>query len=145
MSTLSQPLYHPFNGTPEDTWVGPNWPALLFGVIWCGVKGLWGQFFISLVICIVTAGFAAPLVWIFYFAAGNDLHRSSLIKKGYLTKERWDERNTSAAPAHAAKEAPATRDHLGELAKLGELRAKGVLTEEEFSAQKAILLQKAAT
>ena len=43
-----------------------------------------------------------------------------------------------AAPAAPA--APAEDDMLTQLQKLGELRASGVLTEEEFAAQKAKIL-----
>jgi hypothetical protein len=44
-----------------------------------------------------------------------------------------------AAPAPAAA-APAETDMLGQLEKLGQLKAAGVLTEEEFATQKARLL-----
>jgi len=44
------------------------------------------------------------------------------------------------APAPAAPAAPSTDDVLEQLQKLGELKAQGILTEEEFAAQKAKLL-----
>ena len=63
--------------------------------------------------------------------------------------ERWSEEGTSqpaylqpeqaAAPPPQAAPAPAA-DPIEQLTKLGELRDKGVLTEEEFAAQKAKLL-----
>jgi hypothetical protein len=46
----------------------------------------------------------------------------------------------SAPPPPAAPAAPAQADVLGQLKELGELRDSGVLTEEEFAAQKAKLL-----
>jgi 3-oxoacyl-ACP reductase-like protein len=45
-----------------------------------------------------------------------------------------------AAPAPVAAAAPAAADPLEQLQKLGELKAAGVLTEEEFAAQKAKIL-----
>ena len=58
--------------------------------------------------------------------------------------ERWSEQGSATAclqPQQAAPppQAPAA-DPIEQLAKLGELRDKGVLTEEEFAAQKANLL-----
>lgn len=44
------------------------------------------------------------------------------------------------APAPAAAPAPAEADTLEQLTKLGQLKAAGVLTEEEFQAQKAKIL-----
>jgi hypothetical protein len=43
-------------------------------------------------------------------------------------------------PQPAASAAPAQDDMLDQLQKLGELKAAGVLTEEEFAAQKAKIL-----
>jgi hypothetical protein len=45
------------------------------------------------------------------------------------------------APAPAAAPAPAGPDMIQQLTKLGELRTAGILTEEEFAAQKAKILQ----
>ena len=63
--------------------------------------------------------------------------------------ERWSEEGTSqpaylepqqaAAPQPQAAPAPAA-DPIEQLTKLGELRDNGVLTEEEFAAQKAKIL-----
>ena len=63
--------------------------------------------------------------------------------------ERWSEQGApqpaylqpqqASAPPAQAPPAPAV-DPIEQLAKLGELRDKGVLTEEEFAAQKAQLL-----
>lgn len=63
--------------------------------------------------------------------------------------ERWSEQGApqpaylqpqqASAPPPQAPPAPAV-DPIEQLAKLGELRDKGVLTEEEFAAQKAQLL-----
>lgn len=64
--------------------------------------------------------------------------------------ERWAEQGQAspaymeavpaAAPAAAAPAPPAGADPIAQLERLGELRDKGVLTDEEFAAQKAKLL-----
>ncbi|MEO9246822.1 SHOCT domain-containing protein [Citricoccus nitrophenolicus] len=49
----------------------------------------------------------------------------------------------SAAPAPAAApEAPATADPMAQLERLGELHAKGVLTDDEFQSQKTQILSR---
>ena len=56
-------------------------------------------------------------------------------------QQRWaqqDAEQQQAAPQQAAS--PAAADPIQQLKELGELRDKGVLTEEEFAAQKAKLL-----
>jgi hypothetical protein len=59
--------------------------------------------------------------------------------------ERWaaqEEPQQAAAPAAAAPPAPAAggQSTIDQLKELGELKAQGILTEEEFAAQKAKLL-----
>ncbi len=139
MSTTGEVLHHPENGNPEQTWNGFSWPAFFFGVIWLLVKGLYGHFLINLVILIVTGGFAAPIVWIAYGFIGNDAHKKHLLEKGYLTSEQWENRSAASAPTSPAS-SDGLRDHVAQLRELAELRDKGVLTEEEFSKQKAKLL-----
>jgi hypothetical protein len=51
--------------------------------------------------------------------------------------ERWAEEDDERYGAPAADEGP---DQLEQLKQLGELKASGVLTEEEFAAQKAKIL-----
>lgn len=58
--------------------------------------------------------------------------------------DRWQRQEMEQAPpqqaAPVAQAAPAETDTLAELQKLGDLKAQGILTEEEFAAQKAKLL-----
>jgi hypothetical protein len=59
--------------------------------------------------------------------------------------ERWAaqegaEQPVAAAPAQATASAPAGDSVIDQLKELGELKAQGILTEEEFEAQKAKLL-----
>jgi hypothetical protein len=137
MSTKGDILRQPSNGTEEQTWSGFSWPALFFGIIWLLVKGLYGHFLISLAIVIATAGFAAPVVWIVYGFIGNDVHKKSLLKKGYLTNEQWTTRDQKMnAPFSNTPQ----KDNLTKLKELGELREKGVLTEDEFNQQKQLII-----
>ena len=56
--------------------------------------------------------------------------------------QRWAEEDQGAAPAQAQPQAaaPAAADPIAQLKELGELHQSGVLTDEEFAAQKAKLL-----
>ncbi len=56
--------------------------------------------------------------------------------------ERWSEQEADQAPAPAPPPAapPAEGSVIDQLKQLGELKDQGILTEEEFSAQKARLL-----
>jgi hypothetical protein len=57
--------------------------------------------------------------------------------------ERWsqqEEQQQAAAPPPPAPAAPAASSPIEQLKELGELKAQGILTEEEFAAQKAKLL-----
>lgn len=48
-----------------------NWAALLFGALWYLAKGLWAKGLIIIVLCVITAGVAAPFAWIYAGVAGN--------------------------------------------------------------------------
>jgi Short C-terminal domain len=59
--------------------------------------------------------------------------------------ERWAQQEEAQQPAAPAPAAPApapagTESTIDQLKELGELKAQGILTEEEFAAQKAKLL-----
>lgn len=54
--------------------------------------------------------------------------------------QAYQEEQAAQAPAPAAPAAPSESDQLAQLKELGELKAAGVLTEEEFAAQKAKIL-----
>ena len=55
---------------------------------------------------------------------------------------RWAQEDaaTYAQPAPPPAAAPSSQDTIGQLKELGELKAAGVLTQEEFDAQKAKIL-----
>jgi hypothetical protein len=57
--------------------------------------------------------------------------------------QRWSEQEAAAAPPAPAPQAPAAggqNDMIEQLKQLGALRDQGILTEDEFAAQKAKLL-----
>lgn len=56
--------------------------------------------------------------------------------------ERWAQQEASQAPPAPAAPAPEAggQSTIDQLKELGELKAQGILTEEEFAAQKAKLL-----
>ena len=139
MSTKGEVLRHPINGSPEQTWDGFSWPGFGFGVIWLLVKGLYGHFLINLVLIVVTAGFASPIIWIVYGFIGNGAHKSSLLKKGYLTKEQWSKKEN---PQSTAPRTPLlnSRDQMTQLKDLVELKEKGFITQAEFTLQKSKIL-----
>jgi hypothetical protein len=55
----------------------------------------------------------------------------------YRQQQAYDQQPPPPPPEPAA---PAQTDVIGQLQKLGELKAAGILTEEEFAAQKANIL-----
>ncbi len=141
MSTKGEVLRHPVNGSPEETWDGFSWPAFFLGVFWLLIKGIYGHFVVTLLLVLISYGWAAPIIWIVYGAIGNGVHKSSLLKKGYLTESQWQQRNEHAGPASKTQAvASAQKDPLEKLRELADLRDKGILTEEEFTAQKAKIL-----
>ncbi len=58
----------------------------------------------------------------------------------YAEREAAYEQQVAPAPVAAAPAAPSEGDVLAQLKQLGELHASGVLTDDEFAAQKAKLL-----
>jgi Short C-terminal domain len=64
--------------------------------------------------------------------------RDAQIIEGHA--EAFEQGVTTAAPPAYAPPAPEAPDTLSQLKQLGELHASGVLTDEEFAAQKAKIL-----
>ena len=139
MSTLQGKAYHPANGSTEQIWGGFSWPCLFFGCFWYLYKGMWGWAAISFIVSIVTYG----LGWLVFPFFANEQHAKSLLAKGYLTKKQWEEKQNPQASSNASNINTTASQALpiaDELAKLAELRSKGILTEEEFASQKTRLL-----
>lgn len=58
----------------------------------------------------------------------------------YADREQAYQEQVAPAPMPEQRSAASTEDTLDQLQRLGELKAQGVLTEEEFAAQKAKIL-----
>ncbi len=124
---------------------------LFFGVFWFLYKGMWFWFCISVLLVSFTLGIA----WFVLPFFSNDLHKKHLLKSGYLTEiqfrarraeaESRDERMEELVTSIAKGSKPSV--HAGsmadEIGKLNDLKNSGVLTEEEFQAQKKKLLASA--
>jgi hypothetical protein len=72
--------------------------------------------------------------------AGTATHVSNNVSRRQANK--WAAQNEQAQPEQQSPPppAPAAPDPIAQLKELGELHASGVLTDEEFAAQKAKLL-----
>lgn len=101
---------------------------------------MWGWAAISFFVSVVTYGFG----WLIFPFFANEQHAKSLLAKGYLTERQWHEKQSpQSARGDAEVNAPTSAGAVpiaDELAKLAELRSQGVLTDDEFSSQKAKLL-----
>ena len=74
--------------------------------------------------------------------AGTATHVSNNVSRRQAGKwaDQDAQQQAAAPPPAAAPAAPGTDDKLGQLKELGALRDSGVLTQEEFDAQKAKIL-----
>lgn len=70
--------------------------------------------------------------------AGTATHVSNNVSR--RQSQKWAAEEQSQAPAPAAAAAPSQDDVYVELEKLGQLKADGILTQEEFDAKKKQLL-----
>jgi Short C-terminal domain len=70
-------------------------------------------------------------------AVSNRVSRRQANKWSQQDQEQYEQQQPPPAPAPAATPAP---DPIAQLKSLGELHAQGVLTDEEFAAQKAKIL-----
>jgi hypothetical protein len=75
-------------------------------------------------------------------AVSNRVSRRQANRWSDQAEAQTPEQQQAAAsqPSPAATTAPSTDDKLAQLKDLGELKASGILTEEEFEAQKAKIL-----
>lgn len=71
-------------------------------------------------------------------ATANAVNRRQASKNVAAYQEAQQQVTESQAPPSAA--APAGDDNLEKLERLGQLKAQGILTEEEFAAEKAKIL-----
>ena len=61
-------------------------------------------------------------------------------RQGNRWQQQEEQQYAQAPPPEQAPAAPAEADPMDRLRELGELREKGILTDEEFAAQKAKIL-----
>ncbi|HZZ92994.1 MAG TPA: SHOCT domain-containing protein [Usitatibacter sp.] len=78
------------------------------------------------------------LLWIVGFPAY--LAKRGELKRAVVARQTQTASTTATEPARAAPRAKDPDQYLRELEKLGELRTKGVLTEDEFAEKKKQLL-----
>ncbi len=137
MGSLVGSAYHPVNGSAEEIWEGFCWPCLFFGCFWYMYKGLWGWAVFAFILAWVTFG----LSWLAFPFFANAHYADSLRKRGSLTQQEWEgrQRNTAANRETASPGAPPS-SIADEISKLAALRDRGVLSEEEFQAQKRRLI-----
>ena len=142
MAHLAGTAYHPLNGDPEDIMEGFCWSCLLFGSFWYMHKRMWGWAVGSFILAFITFS----LSWFVLPFFANAQFANHLRRRGYLTDEQWkslqaDRRvHVAAATAVATARQSASASVADELSKLASLRESGVLTEDEFQAQKRKLL-----
>ena len=133
MSKLAGYAYHPVNGSTEEIWEGFSWPCLACGFIWYMYKGMWGWGIIALILAFATFGIS----WLFFPFFANAQYAQSLLQKGYLNEDQWQQSLTKGRHNSNKETSSSVAD---ELAKLAALKAQGILTDEEFSRQKSKLL-----
>lgn len=140
MSTFAAKAYNPTNGSTEDVWEGFSWPCFFFGCFWFLYKSMWGWAVISFFASIATYG----LAWFVFPFFANEQHAKSLMRKGFLTEEQWNQKQNPVAASTDRNHSSGWESEgiADELAKLAELKNKGILTEEEFAAQKSKLLSR---
>lgn len=137
MSTLAGDAYHPVNGSVEEIWEGFSWPCLFTGFLWYMSKGMWGWGIIALILAFCTFGIS----WLIFPFFANAQYAKSLLERGYLNEDQWNEKTRASRGASKpdTNSLPAS-SVADELAKLAALKAQGVLSDEEFNAQKLKVL-----
>lgn len=137
MSTYAAKAYHPVNDSAEEIWEGFSWPCLFCNFLWYMYKGMWGWGIISLSLAVSTFGIS----WLIFPFFSNAQYAKSLLERGYLNEvQRNERRQASLGATRPDVKNRTTYSVADELAKLAALKAKGVLSDEEFDAQKLKVL-----
>jgi hypothetical protein len=74
---------------------GFSWTSLFFGSFVPLFRGDIMTAALTIAICVFTAGFAAPIVWVYLAFAYNTQHIRNLEAKGYVTARRYEELKTA--------------------------------------------------
>jgi hypothetical protein len=56
---------------------------------------------VNIILLVVSAGFAAPVIWIVYGFIGNGAHKNSLLKKDYLPRAQREAQSETRTPTPA--------------------------------------------
>ncbi|MBI4470947.1 MAG: SHOCT domain-containing protein [Acidobacteria bacterium] len=125
MSISAGVLVHPATKERVEIFRGFSWPCLFAGCFWYA-KGMWGMGILAFLLAFVTFG----LSWLVFPFIANDQYRRTLLNEGYVPEDQADHLGVISVQGSVADE----------IRKLAELKASGVLTEEEFAHQKSRLL-----
>lgn len=100
-------------------------------------KGMWGWGIIALILAFCTFGIS----WLIFPFFANAQYAKSLLERGYLNEDQWNERKQASSGANRQGEKSRVSSSVAdELAKLAALKAQGILSDEEFNKQKFKLL-----
>lgn len=137
---------NPSNGHRESVTGWASLWVLLFGGLYLIFKGLWAHVLIWLVAGVglsVAMGVPIPamIASIIYAVVIKGILENKYRNLGWIeVGSAQDVQNNSRADAPSPKPTGAISS-ADELQKLADLKSKGILTQEEFDAQKAKLLQ----
>jgi len=71
---------------------GFSWGALLLGVIWYAIYGVWGKFwlysFLSILVSCLSAGIVLPVMWVVMGFRFNKEHFEHLLSKGWKVQTK---------------------------------------------------------
>jgi hypothetical protein len=154
MAKFAGKAYHPMNGSTEDIWEGFSWPCLFLNPIWYLYKGMWGWAVISFLISgaawgigfsllpLGIAWFLLPssIAWLIFAYFANAQYANSLIERGYLNEEQWQQRLQSSSVTNSQKQRRESSSIADELQKLAKLKEQGNLSDEEFQSAKKKLI-----
>lgn len=77
------------SGSSINVPTGFSWTSLFFGSFVPLFRGDVTTAALTIAICVFTAGFAAPVVWLYLAFAYNTQHIRALEVKGYVTIQRY--------------------------------------------------------
>lgn len=144
---MAQKFVNPANGHQEEVNGYSSLLVLLFGGLYLIAKGLWTHVLIWLVTAVglsIAIGVPIPafVVGIIYAFLIQGILEAKYLREGWKTLEDWEyEQSHPATFIQSNKDALTSEKSVpDELRKLAKLRDEGILSNEEFQAQKAKLL-----
>jgi hypothetical protein len=125
----SEVMINPKTHEKLEVYNGFSVPAFLLTPIWCAIKSLYLQAIISILLAFTGVGF---IYWIVAGVKGNEWYRDSLIKKGYVSENSYEE-----SPAVETE----TSDSFSKLDKLKKLLDSGAISQEEYDEKRKRYLE----